>query len=100
MSAVPPQKRQKTVEEQFDDLKERARAQHGIAVSGLARAFEGYIQLQDQEIKRLTALCDLHNITHSIEIPANAAPNRAARRQEAKKQAKTEKKQINTSLKK
>ena len=89
MSAVPPQQpkqRQKTVEEQFDDLKERARAQHGIAVSGLARAFEGYIQLQDQEIKRLTALCDLHNITHVQEPPQ--APNRAARRQEAKKKAK------------
>ena len=77
-------------EEALEVLKERARTQHSTAVSMLARGYDQVIEMCNQEIIRLQNLCKDNNVdpTHPNILKAKAEqkpPNRAARRQAAKK---------------
>ena len=83
----PQQKRQPSIQEQFDDLKELARAQTGKAITSLARNFEGFIEMQAVEMMRLQTLCTDNKIDPRPpqQQQQGKPPNRAARRQQAKK---------------
>ena len=87
----PQQKRQPSIQEQFDDLKELARAQTGKAITSLARNFEGFIEMQAAEMMRLQTLCTDNKIDPrppQQQQQQGKPPNRAARRQQAKKEGK------------